>query len=71
MNAFPDELLLIKAKPAKTRQISPVSVTFFVAVQNERDRISTRRPSYEDSLNTTSLSIGQLVNAEILSRQVG
>ncbi|XP_038067671.1 hepatocyte nuclear factor 4-gamma-like isoform X1 [Patiria miniata] len=39
-------------------------------VQNERDRISTRRPSYEDSLNTTSLSIGQLVNAEILSRQI-
>ncbi|XP_071785060.1 hepatocyte nuclear factor 4-gamma-like isoform X3 [Asterias amurensis] len=39
-------------------------------VQNERDRISTRRPSYEESLNTTSLSIGQLVNAEVLSRQI-
>eukprot|EP00057_Strongylocentrotus_purpuratus_P004631 XP_003729121.1 PREDICTED: hepatocyte nuclear factor 4-gamma isoform X2 [Strongylocentrotus purpuratus] len=40
------------------------------AVQNERDRISTRRPSYEDSLQNGGVSIPQLVNAEHMSRQV-
>ncbi|XP_072169781.1 hepatocyte nuclear factor 4-gamma-like [Diadema setosum] len=40
------------------------------AVQNERDRISTRRPSYEDSMNNGGVSIPQLVNAETMSRQI-
>ncbi|XP_041454631.1 hepatocyte nuclear factor 4-gamma-like isoform X2 [Lytechinus variegatus] len=40
------------------------------AVQNERDRISTRRPSYEDGLQNGGVSIPQLVNAEHMSRQV-
>ncbi|XP_072014317.1 hepatocyte nuclear factor 4-gamma-like [Amphiura filiformis] len=40
------------------------------AVQNERDRISTRRPSYEEGFTTNNLNISQLVNAEVLSRQI-
>lgn len=40
------------------------------AVQNERDRISVRRTSYEDVNQTNSLSVSTLLNAEILSRQV-
>lgn len=39
------------------------------AVQNERDRISTRRPSYEDSINNAGVSIANLVNAEFSCRQ--
>ncbi|XP_012253163.1 hepatocyte nuclear factor 4-gamma isoform X3 [Athalia rosae] len=42
------------------------------AVQNERDRISCRRPSYEEQGNGGGgLSVGSLLNAELLSRQVG
>lgn len=41
---------------------------FTVAVQNERDRISTRRSSYEDS---SFPSINALIQADVLSRQVG
>uniref|UniRef100_A0A8D8VQX2 Transcription factor HNF-4 homolog n=1 Tax=Cacopsylla melanoneura TaxID=428564 RepID=A0A8D8VQX2_9HEMI len=41
------------------------------AVQNERDRISCRRPSYEESSATNGLSVSSLLNAEMLSRQVG
>ncbi|XP_014612809.1 PREDICTED: hepatocyte nuclear factor 4-gamma isoform X4 [Polistes canadensis] len=42
------------------------------AVQNERDRISCRRPSYEEQANNTSgLSTNTLFQAELLSRQVG
>ena len=43
---------------------------FFTAVQNERDRISVRRTSYEDTSQNNSLSVSTLLNAEILSRQV-
>ena len=42
----------------------------FAAVQNERDRISARRTSYEDMGGNGSLSVSTLLNAEILSRQV-
>lgn len=38
-----------------------------IAVQNERDRISTRRSSYEDS---SLPSINALLQAEVLSQQV-
>ncbi|XP_046474811.1 hepatocyte nuclear factor 4-gamma isoform X2 [Neodiprion pinetum] len=42
------------------------------AVQNERDRISCRRPSYEEQGNgVVGLSVASLLNAEMLSRQVG
>ncbi|XP_017785179.1 PREDICTED: hepatocyte nuclear factor 4-gamma isoform X3 [Nicrophorus vespilloides] len=41
------------------------------AVQNERDRISCRRPSYEESTQGNGLSVSSLLNAEMLSRQVG
>ncbi|XP_022903691.1 hepatocyte nuclear factor 4-gamma isoform X3 [Onthophagus taurus] len=41
------------------------------AVQNERDRISCRRPSYEENSQTNGLSVTSLLNAEMLSRQVG
>ncbi|KAL5022787.1 hypothetical protein ScPMuIL_001942 [Solemya velum] len=41
------------------------------AVQNERDRISVRRTSYEDMGSNGSLSVSTLLNAEILSRQIG
>lgn len=41
------------------------------AVQNERDRISCRRPSYEEQSNNGSgLSVISLLQAEMLSRQV-
>ena len=43
---------------------------FFSAVQNERDRISVRRTSYEDLGHNGALSVSTLLNAEILSRQV-
>lgn len=44
----------------------------FPAVQNERDRISCRRPSYEEQGNNGSgLSVVSLLQAEMLSRQVG
>ncbi|XP_022235351.1 hepatocyte nuclear factor 4-gamma-like isoform X3 [Limulus polyphemus] len=39
------------------------------AVQNERDRISCRRPSYDETLQSTGLSLGALVNAEMYARQ--
>lgn len=42
-----------------------------LAVQNERDRISCRRPSYEENNQNNGLSVGSLLNAEMLSRQVG
>ncbi|XP_060516640.1 hepatocyte nuclear factor 4-gamma isoform X3 [Cylas formicarius] len=41
------------------------------AVQNERDRISCRRPSYEEKNQNNGLSVSSLLNAEMLSRQVG
>ncbi|XP_029050811.1 hepatocyte nuclear factor 4 isoform X4 [Osmia lignaria lignaria] len=42
------------------------------AVQNERDRISCRRPSYEEQTsNGSGLSVVSLLQAEMLSRQVG
>nr|CAD7439317.1 unnamed protein product [Timema bartmani] len=41
------------------------------AVQNERDRISSRRPSYEEASSGNGLSVVSLLNAEMLSRQVG
>lgn len=40
------------------------------AVQNERDRISVRRTSYEDMGHNGALSVSTLLNAEILSRQI-
>ncbi|KAL3184958.1 hypothetical protein MRX96_030847 [Rhipicephalus microplus] len=40
------------------------------AVQNERDRISNRRPSYEDSTNSSGLSVKNLLNAEMYSRNI-
>ncbi|KAH9499748.1 Hepatocyte nuclear factor 4-alpha [Bulinus truncatus] len=39
------------------------------AVQNERDRISVRRTSYEDVTQSNSLSVSTLLNAETMSRQ--
>lgn len=42
-----------------------------IAVQNERDRISCRRPSYEENTQGNGLSVSSLLNAEMLSRQVG
>ena len=40
------------------------------AVQNERDRISCRRPSYEDSPNGSGVSIQSLLMAEMYYREV-
>ncbi|GLG93062.1 Protein ultraspiracle homolog [Gryllus bimaculatus] len=40
------------------------------AVQNERDRISCRRPSFEEQTSSNGLSVASLLNAEMLSRQV-
>lgn len=40
------------------------------AVQNERDRISSRRPSYEEPAAANGLTISVLINAESMSRQV-
>ncbi|XP_060581590.1 hepatocyte nuclear factor 4-gamma-like isoform X1 [Ruditapes philippinarum] len=39
------------------------------AVQNERDRISVRRTSYDELGQNSALSVSTLLNAEILSRQ--
>ncbi|XP_069171522.1 hepatocyte nuclear factor 4-gamma-like isoform X2 [Procambarus clarkii] len=39
------------------------------AVQNERDRISTRRPSYDEPGGPTAITLSTIVNAEHLSRQ--
>lgn len=39
-----------------------------LAVQNERDRINCRRPSYEEQPCASGLSVTSLLNAEILSR---
>jgi len=41
-----------------------------LAVQNERDRISVRRASYDDVGQNGALSVGTLQTAELLSRQV-
>jgi hypothetical protein len=43
----------------------------FIAVQNERDRISCRRPSFEESSISTSnaLTVNSLIQADLLSRQ--
>ncbi|CAN8024800.1 unnamed protein product [Ixodes persulcatus] len=38
------------------------------AVQNERDRISCRRPSYDESNHSAGLSVTNLLNAEMYSR---
>ncbi|XP_026763428.1 hepatocyte nuclear factor 4-gamma isoform X1 [Galleria mellonella] len=40
------------------------------AVQNERDRINCRRPSYEEPSQANGLSVVSLLNAELLSRKV-
>ncbi|XP_048483743.1 hepatocyte nuclear factor 4-gamma isoform X1 [Plutella xylostella] len=40
------------------------------AVQNERDRINCRRPSYEEPAQGNGLSVVSLLNAELLSRKV-
>lgn len=40
------------------------------AVQNERDRISVRRTSYDEIGQNNALSVSTLLNAEILSRQI-
>jgi len=40
------------------------------AVQNERDRISVRRASYDDVTQNGALSVGTLHSAELLSRQI-
>lgn len=40
------------------------------AVQNERDRISCRRPSYDESNNSAGLSVTNLLNAEMYSRNI-
>lgn len=40
------------------------------AVQNERDRISNRRPSYDDSNHSSGLSVANLLNAEMNSRNI-
>ncbi|XP_014361969.2 hepatocyte nuclear factor 4-gamma isoform X2 [Papilio machaon] len=40
------------------------------AVQNERDRINCRRPSYEEPAQANGLSVVSLLNAELLSRKV-
>lgn len=52
-----------------TPSLSPhlTSLCLLTAVQNERDRISTRRSSYEDS---SLPSINALLQAEVLSQQV-
>ncbi|XP_035212121.1 hepatocyte nuclear factor 4-gamma-like isoform X2 [Stegodyphus dumicola] len=40
------------------------------AVQNERDRISCRRPSYDEATNNSGITLTALLNAEIFSRQM-
>ena len=53
-----------------------LSVCLCLAVQNERDRISVRRPSYGCDIGQTggcgagALSVATLLSAELLSRQV-
>ncbi|GFX93706.1 hepatocyte nuclear factor 4-alpha [Trichonephila clavipes] len=39
-------------------------------VQNERDRISCRRPSYDETTNNSGISLSALLNAELYSRQM-
>lgn len=46
------------------------ALAWFAAVQNERDRISSRRPSYEEPATSNGLTISVLFNAETMSRQV-
>uniref|UniRef100_T1JFA6 Hepatocyte nuclear factor 4 n=1 Tax=Strigamia maritima TaxID=126957 RepID=T1JFA6_STRMM len=41
------------------------------AVQNERDRISCRRPSYDEQIDPNGLSVTTLLTAEMMSRQIG
>jgi len=44
--------------------------SFLAAVQNERDRISCRRPSYEEQAsNGSGLSVVSLLQADVLSRR--
>lgn len=45
-------------------------VFVLAAVQNERDRISCRRPSYDEATNNSGISLTALLNAEMYSRQV-
>lgn len=40
------------------------------AVQNERDRISTRRQSYDETGGNSGMTLTTILNAEQLSRQV-
>lgn len=48
----------------------PIVLCVTTAVQNERDRISSRRPSYEEPVSANGLTISVLINAETMSRQV-
>jgi len=56
----------VDSNSLETRRLVRVDV----AVQNERDRISVRRPSCDDLAYVTALSVTTLHNAELLSRQV-
>ena len=47
-----------------------IEMDWIAAVQNERDRISSRRPSYDEPASSNGLTISVLVNAEAMSRQV-
>ncbi|CAN7992023.1 unnamed protein product, partial [Ixodes hexagonus] len=47
-----------------------VRLVFVSAVQNERDRISCRRPSYDESNHSAGLSVTNLLNAEMYSRNI-
>ncbi|PKU35811.1 hepatocyte nuclear factor 4-alpha isoform x1 [Limosa lapponica baueri] len=60
-------LKMRSSREARWGQTCPGSLFTIVAVQNERDRISTRRSSYEDS---SLPSINVLLQAEVLAQQV-
>lgn len=56
--------------PLNKESISSKDICMFAAVQNERDRINCRRPSYEEPTQANGLSVVSLLNAELLSRKV-
>ena len=56
--------------PLSKLTVCDVIVNVVSAVQNERDRISVRRNSYEDMTQSSALSVNTLLQAELLSRQV-
>ena len=55
---------------ATTVSIVNDCLSYRKAVQNERDRISSRRPSYEEPVPANGLTVSVLINAETMSRQV-